>query len=111
MRWFYTLIVLCLGILFFTNPDMDDFRSYIKEESRRMIQESANAPGLGDVLSDAGAELAESFVDNVTRRKNYYLFSTYEIDLTPRNRSDKPFRFVGVGGNFINLRKFDARQR
>ena len=43
--------------------------------------------------------------------KDYYLFSTYEVDLTPTNRSDKPFKFVGVGGTFINLRKFDAKQK
>lgn len=111
MKWFYTLLFICLGVLFFTNPDIDDFRSYVKEESRRMIQEGVTAPGLGDVLSDAGSQIAETFVDNVTKRKEYYLFSTYEIDLTPRNGSDKPFRFVGVGGTFINLRKFDARQK
>ncbi len=111
MKLFYTLLVLCLGVLFFTNPDMDDFRSYVKEESKRMIQESARAPGLSEAIAGAGGEFAQSFVDEVTRREDYYLFSTYEIDLTPLNRSDKPFKFVGVGGTFINLRKFDARQK
>ena len=64
MKWFYILIVLCLGLLFLMNPDMGDFREYIKEESRRMIQEEVSAPGLADVLSGAGSQLAETFVDN-----------------------------------------------
>jgi ADP-dependent phosphofructokinase/glucokinase len=111
MRWFYTLLVLCLATLFFTNPDMRDFKEYIKEESRRMIQENVSAPGLAEALSGAGSELAQAFVDYATTRKDYYLFSTYAIDLTPTNRSDKPLKFVGVGGSFINVRKFDAKQK
>jgi len=111
MKWLYLAFFVCLGVLFFSNPDIDDFRPFIKEEARKIIQDQVNAPGLGDVLSGAGAELAESFVDNVTKRKNYYLFSTYEIDLTPRNRSDKPYTFVGIGGNFISFDKFDAKRR
>ncbi len=111
MKWFYTLLAVCLGLLFFTNPDMNDFRGYVKEESQRMIREGVSAPGLGDALSDTGSQIAETFVENVTERKDYYLFSTYEIDLLPGNPSNKPFKFVGVGGTFINLRKFDARQK
>ncbi len=110
MKWFYILLVMCLGILFLSNPDMNDFREYVEEESRRMIQEGVNAPGLGDALSQAGSQLAEAFVDNMTKRNNYYIFSTYEIDLTPRNRSDEPYKFLGIGGSFINLTNFDARR-
>lgn len=110
MKWFYALLIVSLGILFLSNPDMDDFRVFVKQESRRLIQEEVDAPGLGEILSGTGAELAESFVDNVTKRTDYYLFSTYEIDLTPRNPSDKSYTFLGIGDTFINLRKFDARK-
>ena len=110
MKWFYTLLVLCLGTLFFTNPDMQDFKEYIREESRRMIQENITPPGLAEALSGFGSEIAQSFVDDATIRKEYYLFSMYEIDLTPRNTSDRAYKFLGVGGTFVNLRKFDASQ-
>lgn len=106
MRWFWLFLVAAAGLLFFSNPGMQEFKAFVAEESGRLVQERVTSPGLGEVLSDGAAQLAENYVQNVTVHKDYYLFSTYKINLTPRAVSKRNWRFLGIGGTFIDLTKF-----
>ncbi len=106
MKWFWILSAVVLGLLFLSNPDMEDFKTYIAEEARELVREQTGAPGLGDILSDGAAQMAESYADEVTEHKDYYLFSTYKINIAPRNVSKRTWHFLGIGNNFINLTRF-----
>ncbi len=110
MKWFFILLVITAGVLFLSNPDIHDFKQFIKEEARELLQEEVGASALGQTLTEGGAEIAASFVDKVTDQNNYFLFSTYEVELAPRFGAPKRWLFLGIGGQFINLDKFDPKQ-
>ncbi len=90
MKNFLLVAVIIAAGLFFTNPGKEDFKEFIKEQAYEHAETKvekaflALAEGLFGVISDA-------FV-----RKNYYLFSIYELDDT---------RFLGIAGHFFPLEK------
>ena len=106
MRRFATFLVtgLLLGGLIATNPGMDAFATFVGEQSERILREETGDTPLGRVLAGAGAGLASSYVDRVTTRQSYLLFSTYTLDLdgTPDD-DDYDWRFLGIGGQFVEL--------
>ncbi len=106
MKWFWILLAIVLGLLYLSNPDMEDFKVFIGEEAKQLVREQAGAPGLGNILSDEAAQMAESYADRVTAHEDYYLFSTYKINIAPRNVSQRTWHFLGIGGNFVNLTRF-----
>jgi len=95
---------LLLGGLIATNPGMDAFATFVGEQSERILRNETGDTPLGRVIAGAGAGLASSYVDRVTTRQSYLLFSTYTLDLsgTP-NDGDYDWRFLGIGGQFIEL--------
>lgn len=106
MRRFATYLVvgLLLGGLVVTNPGMDAFATFVGEQSERILRAETGDTPLGRVIAGAGADLASSYVDRVTTRQGYLLCSTYTLDLdgTPDD-SDHDWRFLGIGGQFIEL--------
>ena len=106
MKWFWILLALTAGLLYLTNPTMDDFQGFIKEESRIIIQDEATVPGLGDALADAASDPAQDYVESVTEYEDYYFFSTYKVNLAPRTITKRQWHFLGIGGSFINLSRF-----
>ena len=97
-----TVVLLVLGALVVTNPGMEAFSTFVGEQSERILQEETGDTPLGRVIAGAGAGLARSYVDRVTTRQSYLLFSTYTLDLdgTPDD-GDYDWRFLGIGGQFI----------
>lgn len=94
--------VVLIGGLVLTNPGLDAFSAFVEDRSARILQrETGNSP-VGRAIAGAGAGLAASFVDRVSQRQNYFVFSIYTIDLdgTP---NDADWRFLGVGRQFIEL--------
>jgi hypothetical protein len=96
------LIALALG---FSNPTEKDF----KYEIVKKIQES----GKVDNSSFAGklaAGIASYAIDSATERKNYLIFSIFEIDsslLKIINPDTPRLRFLGIGGQIIPLFQLD----
>jgi len=95
----FSLIALLL-VLFFTNPDEQDFRDEIARKIAAM-------PSAGSVLdSKTVGTLGGWAVEKMTRRKNYLFFSTYEIDtslLQLMNINVPRMKFLGAFKRFIPL--------
>ena len=83
MRRFATYLVVgpLPGGLVATNPGMDAFATFVGEQSERILRAETGDALLGRVIAGAGAGLASSYVDRVTTRQSYLLFSTYTLDL------------------------------
>jgi hypothetical protein len=98
-RFPYGLIImfLVLVLLFATNPDEQQFRGFLKDKIIEQAEGDDSLAGdLTRVLSGPAASLAEMG----TTRKNYYLFSTYEMSLP----GDEGL-YLGILDQFIRLKK------
>lgn len=106
MKWFWILLVVAIGILYFSNPDIQDFKVFIKEESKVLIQEQIGTSDVGQALSHTASQLAEQHIEQLTEYEDYYFFSTYKIELTATPVKVRKWHFLGIGGNFLNLSRF-----
>jgi|GEM_PF-701839 len=99
------LITLLLGAglaaLLFTNPDMPAFKEFVEARSAQTITAQTGDGAFGKVLSKYGSRVAAALVNRVSERKDFYLFSIYNIDLGGDGQPDDRWRFVGVGGHFL----------
>ncbi len=95
-----TIIVIALAVF---NPGMDKFEAFVRNRTELAIQEETGDTMLGRALSGAGAAIAEEYVSRVTDRKNYYVFSTYTIDLDSRSGQEQRWKFLGIAGQFFEL--------
>ncbi|MEX1055135.1 MAG: DUF4359 domain-containing protein, partial [Rhodothermales bacterium] len=58
----------------------------------------------------AGANLAGEYVDRITERKNYFVFSTYTIDLDGPDEEGDEWEFVGVADQFIETARPESME-
>jgi hypothetical protein len=95
----YGLIVmsLVLVLLFATNPDEQQFKSYLKD---RIIEQAKDDESLEGDLTRILSGPAASLAGMVTSRTNYYLFSTYELGM-----SGDEILYLGILDQFIRLKK------
>lgn len=98
-RFPYVLIImfLVLVLLFATNPEEQQFKGFLKNKIMEQAEDDESLAGdLTRILSGPAASLAEAG----TSRKNYYLFSTYEMGLP----GDEGL-YLGILDQFIRLKK------
>lgn len=101
-----TLLIIAAAIgLAVTNPDMNDFKAFAQEHSERLIRSETGDSELGKIFSDIGSRLAGSYIDRVTTRQNYVVYSTYTVDLDGPERSGEEWRFIGIADHFLELER------
>lgn len=103
MRTGLVVAILAVIALAFFNPGMDEFRTFIRTQAEGMIQQETGDTAVGRALSGLGGSLAGQYVDRVTDRNNYVVFSTYTIDLDGPESEDEDRRFLGIAGRFFEL--------
>jgi hypothetical protein len=105
MRTFSILVALACVALLFTNPDMDAFRAFAEERSEELLQDQLGDSALGRAASRFGSSLARDLVPQITERKNYGLFSVYQLGGIGEDKSDdsNTWRFLGIAGHFFEL--------
>lgn len=89
------LIIICIA-LYASNPTRDDFKNYTEEKMRREIDSEEGY--LSNFLAGAAASIASKIASTSVSRQDYYLFSTYSLNL-----SDSEVKFIGIANNFIAL--------
>jgi hypothetical protein len=97
-----TALLAAIALAFF-NPSMDDFSLFVRAQSEQILIDETGDTSLGRALSAFGSRLAGDYVHRVTERRNYFVFSTYTIDLDGPERTGNEWRFLGIGGRFIEL--------
>jgi len=91
-------IAIAMAVL---NPSMDDFRTHVEDT----IGDRIAAETKSDALQRFGAGAIALLAEQVTVRKNYFLFSTYTIDLDGPDHTGNDWQFLGVAGTFLQLRE------
>lgn len=103
MRTGIVVLVLAVIALAIFNPGMNQFRLFVADRAEDIILEEAGDSMLGRALSGAGGNLAGQYVDRITERENYILFSTYTIDLDGPESDEEDWEFLGMAGHFLEL--------
>ncbi len=98
------LLVGAAVALALSNPQMDQFQDFARERSEELVLRETGDTNVGRFLANVGGGLAGAFVDDITERNNYVLFSTYTIGSNDDGDNDS-WRFLGVGGQFIELER------
>lgn len=101
MRTAVAVMILALIALIYFNPGMEEFSLYVEAQSERLLLEETGDNALGRALSGIGSSLAGAYIDRITDRRNYIVFSVYTIDLDGPEEEGDEWRFVGIGGHFI----------
>ncbi len=104
MRTFLVILILAAVALALTNPGMDRFKDFAEDRSEDILLQETGDNALGRFLANLGGSLAGSYVDRITERRNYLLFSTYTVDLD-RERQGDEWRFLGIAGQFLELQR------
>lgn len=105
MRTGIVVALLAVIALAFFNPGMDDFALFIETNAESLILEETGDTMLGRALSGAGGNLAGQYVRRITDRRNYFVFSTYTIDLDGSESDEEEWRFLGMAGRFVELER------
>jgi hypothetical protein len=105
------VLVLIVVLLAVFNPDEQDFKAFVRDHAGEMVGSRAGGGRLGDVLGSLGGGLAADAVMRVTRRDNYYIFSTYTVDLTRGAATAQEWKFLGIATQFIELKRPDALEQ
>jgi hypothetical protein len=100
---------LAVGLLWFSNPDLEDFRPFVRDVARAEIEEATGGGTLGRVLGGAGSELVASHIDRITTRRSYVVCSIYRVDVDGDGTPE--WEFLGIATRFITLEHPDRRER
>lgn len=91
-------VLIALAVL---NPEMRDFRDYVENN----VDDKLAAETDSDALRRLGAGAVALLAEQVSVRKNYFLFSTYTIDLDGPEREVNDWHFLGIADMFFQLRE------
>lgn len=86
---------VAIVVLFFTNPDMQDFEEHFKKE---MIDKAYEEHTLAGTLADLFDKPLWKLLEPNVSRRNFLLVSIYTIDL-----GEEKFVYLGIVDNFIQL--------
>lgn len=109
------LVLIFAVFLILTNPNKTDFGIFVDTQLNQKLSQQMNAGddslrGVRGLLSG----MASKFVVDSTKRQNYYLFSTYTLDVSLINSFNpeipKMLKFVGIANRFfpVETEKFIA---
>lgn len=94
---FLILIILLSVVAHISNPNVDDFESFIKTQMEKEIGTTSDN---GDILSWIFEKVVDVGIRAVTSYKDYKFFSIFHVDL-PGEEYDTSI--LGVFGVFIPL--------
>lgn len=88
------IIIAALGFMIATNPTLDDYSKFMKQE---IIDSNKNQSDAAKSITSLLGGLAGNVIASQTTRKNYVLFSTYKSDVYSQKNI-----CIGIFGNFFN---------
>ena len=97
-------IVALLALMVYTNPSMDDFGNYVRQEVIRESQKETHGQ-LGQFVASMMGSIAGGLVSSQTIRTDYLVLSVYTLPL-----GDERIRALGIFRNFVLLEKPDFKR-
>lgn len=100
----FILLLLVAGALFYFNPTMDQFKIFLEEEADHLLTREIGGGNLGRAIAGLGSNLIGSMADDITERQDFFVCSLYTIDLDRSQNDDDQWQFLGIAGQFIQLK-------
>jgi hypothetical protein len=97
-------LVLVLALMGFTNPNLDDYREFLRQSIIEASQKDS-AGAMARVTGPLLGGLASSFVASQTVRTNWLLFSTYKTQFM-----DDKLTAIGAFKNFMIIERPNFKQ-
>lgn len=94
---FIIVLVAVGGLVVATNPSMNDYQNFIRQEIIRNSEKNIESP-LGQAAGKMFSGFAAGLAANQTIRNDYIFFSTYELSF-----DKKRFRVMGILKRFVVL--------
>ena len=88
------IIIAILGGMLATNPTLDDYSKFMKQE---IIDSNKNQSDAAKSITSLLGGLAGSVIASATTRKNYVLFSIYKSKVYSSKQT-----CIGIFGNFFS---------
>lgn len=102
MRTGIVVLILAVIALAIFNPEMEDFQLFVETHTEELIRDEVGEGLVPEAIARLGSGLAAQHVDRITERRNYFIFSTYTIDLDASDNGNE-WRFLGMAGQFLKL--------
>lgn len=96
MKKYFILLIIIGCVLFFTNPDAEDFQNHLANKIENAGENSGN---FGEFLGGLFSNSIAKIIKNNTEISNYYLFSIYKINL-----GDQEAKYLGILGKIFVLK-------
>jgi hypothetical protein len=97
-------LVALLGLMAYTNPSMEDFSNFVRQEVMKESQKEVKGH-LGQFMSSMIGSIAGGLVSTQTLRTDYLFLSTYTLPL-----GDERIKALGIFRNFVLLEKPDLKR-
>ena len=104
MRTFLIFLFVASVSLFIYNPTLTDFDEHLDEMMFEEQHEDARTGLIGRTLEGENTTFNVSQISRSVQRNNFFLFSTYEVELNEEEvpLGQSPYMsFVGIGGMFF----------
>ncbi len=101
IRWFG--LGLFVAFLFATNPSREEFEAYVQHRVEEKLGEDDEGGHLGRIMTDLGSQVVGSLAARISERSTFGLFSLYTVDVGADGNPDEDWRFLGVGGSFVEI--------
>ena len=88
------IIFAVCGLLFFTNPTMDQYEQYVQQQLKEVCKHGELSHALGMMLGGVASHL----VADASLKNDYFLWSIFEVEF-----GDNRLRSLGVLDHFITL--------
>lgn len=99
LRNLILLLVLSGGVLFYTNPDSEDFSIYLAQYVQdELADDEPGETEFGQKLRKGLGQIASAAASQITERVDYKVASVYTIEMAGESR-----RFVGVVAQFFPI--------
>lgn len=100
----FLLIVLIVIVLIATNPTQADFNSFVEENLKDELPKSKETNWIYETIKKVfpgqSKVAVSSTIEAITKPMDYYIFSTYEINLSSIELS-----YIGIAGRFFLIKQ------
>lgn len=89
---------------FITNPSEVDFKKYLKEEAKDVVQSKTGlSKPTTSLLVNKLEGLVPKEVDNFIQRENYFVFSIYTVDFSILGSAKYKVKYLGIFTKFVPM--------
>ncbi len=110
MRTLFIFIFVAVVSLFVYNPEMDDFKAFLDQETRPAAshREHTSFPERMFNADTTTADAPPKPTGYATERNNFLLFSTYRVYIADDFHEQELGRYIGVATMFFELGSSDG---